>query len=86
MDWRIVATVKLANGKEFIGYSVFPPNSFPSKLLPLVYARTNSKLMFAFCGEGAVEGMDVKGKVVLHDKGRRIGRIAKGKQVRVVLP
>ncbi|XP_050228015.1 subtilisin-like protease 4 [Mercurialis annua] len=82
IDRKIVATAKLGNGEELVGESMFQPSNFPTTLLPLVYAGSNNKPESAFCGEGALEGMDVKGKVVLCERGAGIGRIAKGDEVK----
>lgn len=79
---KIVATAKLGNGEEFDGESVFQPNDFPSKLLQLVYAGMNGKQESALCGEGTLKGIDVKGKVVLCERGGGIARIAKGLEVK----
>ncbi|KAH1106304.1 hypothetical protein J1N35_010072 [Gossypium stocksii] len=82
IDRKIVATAKLGNGEEFDGESVFQPNDFPSKLLQLVYAGMNGKQESALCGEGTLKGIDVKGKVVLCERGGGIARIAKGQEVK----
>ncbi|PPD90831.1 hypothetical protein GOBAR_DD12214 [Gossypium barbadense] len=79
---KIVATAKLGNGEEFDGESIFQPNDFPSKLLQLVYAGMNGKQESALCGEGTLKGIDVKGKVVLCERGGGIARIAKGQEVK----
>ncbi|KAJ4848286.1 hypothetical protein Tsubulata_017956, partial [Turnera subulata] len=83
IDRRILATARLGNGEQFDGESLFQPNNFPSTLLPLVYAG-GSKPDSAFCGEGALEGMDVKGKVVVCERGGGIARIDKGMEVKRV--
>ncbi|XP_052201714.1 subtilisin-like protease 4 [Diospyros lotus] len=82
IDRRIVATVKLGNGEEFDGESLFQPHDFPERLLPLVYSGSNGKPDSAFCGEGALNGTDVKGKVVLCERGGGIARISKGVEVK----
>ncbi|WCJ26111.1 Subtilisin-like protease [Euphorbia peplus] len=81
IDRRIVATAKLGNGAELVGESVFQPSNFPTTLLPLVYAGMN-KPESAFCGEGSLSGMDVKGKVVFCERGGGIGRLFKGEIVK----
>ncbi|OMO81023.1 hypothetical protein COLO4_23810 [Corchorus olitorius] len=82
LDRKIVAIAKLGNGEEFDGESVFQPNDFPSMLLPLVYAGMNGKPESALCAEGSLKGVDVKGKVVLCERGGGIARIAKGQEVK----
>ncbi|WCJ26112.1 Subtilisin-like protease [Euphorbia peplus] len=81
IDRKIVATAKLGNGAELEGESVFQPRNFPATLLPLVYAGTNGKPDAAFCGEGALSGMDVRGKIVVCQRGGT-GRVAKGEIVK----
>ncbi|XP_021901702.1 subtilisin-like protease SBT1.2 [Carica papaya] len=81
IDRNIVATAKLGNGEEFDGESLFQP-AFPSTFLPLVYAGMNGKQESAFCAEESLKGMDVKGKVVLCERGGGIARIGKGEEVK----
>lgn len=67
-DRKMMATLKLGNGKEFIGESVFQPKDFAPTLLPLVYAgAANESDDFAsFCTPGSMNNTDyIKGKVVL---------------------
>lgn len=82
LDRSIVATAKLGNREEFDGESVFQPKDFPQTPLPLVYAGMNGKPESAFCGNGSLSGIDVKGKVVLCERGGGIARIFKGEQVK----
>ncbi|KAF5183817.1 Subtilisin-like protease SBT1.2 [Thalictrum thalictroides] len=81
MDRSIKTTAKLGNGEEFDGESLFQPKGFQSTLLPLVYAGASGNADSAFCGEGSLNGMDVKGKVVLCERGGGVARIAKGIEV-----
>ncbi|KAL5815320.1 hypothetical protein ACOSQ4_025961 [Xanthoceras sorbifolium] len=82
IDRRIAASAKLGNGEELSGESLFQPKDFPSTLLPLVYAGMNGKPESAFCGNGSLNGTDVKGKIVLCERGGGIGRIDKGVEVK----
>ncbi|KAA0042821.1 hypothetical protein IC582_022296 [Cucumis melo] len=75
---RIVAVAKLGNGEQYEGESLYQPNDFPSKFLPLVYAGNRENKTYAFCGEGSLENMDVKGKVVVCEGKGGVGRVAKG--------
>ncbi|KAI9174221.1 hypothetical protein LWI28_014022 [Acer negundo] len=50
--------------------------------MPLVYAGTNGKPESALCGNGSLNGTDVKGKIVLCERGGGIGRIDKGVEVK----
>ncbi|MQM15619.1 hypothetical protein Taro_048565, partial [Colocasia esculenta] len=74
IDRAIRATVRLGNGEEFDGESLFQPSAstFPPTMLPLVYAGACSS--FA--------GVDVRGNVVLCDFGGGIGRVTKGSNVK----
>ncbi|PSS09738.1 Subtilisin-like protease [Actinidia chinensis var. chinensis] len=82
IDRSIRTTAKLGNGEEFDGESVFQPDDFPPKLLPLIYAGSNGKPDSAFCVEGSLNGTDVKGQVVMRERGGGIARIAKGEEVK----
>ncbi|CAH1443835.1 unnamed protein product [Lactuca virosa] len=81
-DRKIKATAKLGNNKEFDGESLFQPKGSPSSTLsPLVYAGSNEKQDSKLCVNGSLEGMDVKGKVVLCERGVT-SRIEKGPVVK----
>nr|KAJ0202487.1 hypothetical protein LSAT_V11C600334580 [Lactuca sativa] len=81
-DRKIKATAKLGNNKEFDGESLFQPKGSPfSTLSPLVYAGANDKQDSKLCVNGSLEGMDVKGKVVLCERGVT-SRIEKGQVVK----
>ncbi|KAH6818153.1 hypothetical protein C2S51_001756 [Perilla frutescens var. frutescens] len=82
IDRSIRATAKLGDGQEFNGESVFQPKDFPPTLLPLVYAGANGKQDSAFCANGSLADVDVKGKVVLCDRGGGIPRVDKGGEVK----
>ncbi|KAK2664709.1 hypothetical protein Ddye_003283 [Dipteronia dyeriana] len=82
IDRRIAASAKLGSGEEFDGETVFQPKDFPSTLLPLVYAGMNGKPESALCGNGSLNGTDVKGKIVLCERGGGIERIHKGVEVK----
>ncbi|KAJ0048335.1 hypothetical protein Pint_15968 [Pistacia integerrima] len=82
VDRSIVATAKLGNGEELDGESIFQPKEFSSTLLPLVYAGVDGNLESAVCANGSLNAVDVKGKVVLCERGGGIERIAKGEDVK----
>ncbi|PPS06312.1 hypothetical protein GOBAR_AA14333 [Gossypium barbadense] len=82
IDRSIAAVPKLGNGLTFDGESLYQPNDFPSTLLPLVYSGANGKAASAFCAPGSLKDVDVKGKVVLCERGGDIGRIDKGQEVK----
>lgn len=78
-SFKVVA--KLGNGEEFAGESLFQPEGFSSALMPLIYAGSNSNSNSSFCVEGSLEGIDVKGKIVLCERGLTT-RLSKGEIVR----
>ncbi|XP_075495891.1 subtilisin-like protease [Primulina tabacum] len=83
IDRRIVATALLGNMDMYDGESVFQPSDFPTTLLPLIDAGGASENQTAsLCGPGSLDGIDVRGKVVLCVRGGGIGRIAKGQTVK----
>ena len=47
-----------------------------------MYAGTNGKASSAFCAPGSLKDVDVKGKVVLCERGGDIGRNDKGQEVK----
>ncbi|KAF6160283.1 hypothetical protein GIB67_019052 [Kingdonia uniflora] len=81
IDRTIRATAVLGNELKFDGETLFHPADFLPTLLPLVYAGAVIPES-ALCGEGSLNGTDVKGKVVLCERGGGIGRIAKGQEVK----
>nr|XP_010918673.1 subtilisin-like protease SBT1.5 [Elaeis guineensis] len=78
MDRNIRVTVKLGNGLEFNGESVYQPQMYTPTFYPLVYAGAGPKPDAIFCGNGSLDGLDVKGKMVLCQRGGGIARIDKG--------
>ncbi|KAF3442389.1 hypothetical protein FNV43_RR16305 [Rhamnella rubrinervis] len=82
IDRTIKATARLGNGAEYDGQSTFQPEDFQSTLLPLVYAGSNGNQSSALCEKGSLKNVDVKGKIVLCEKGGRISRIGKGKEIK----
>lgn len=79
-DRSIRATVRLGDGEEFDGESVFQPKDFKPTLLPLVYL--NGKPETATCTAGSLNGTDLRGKIVLCDRGGATGRLDKGSVVK----
>ncbi|KAL6349111.1 hypothetical protein AAG906_033767 [Vitis piasezkii] len=82
LDRSITATAKLGNTEEFDGESLYQPRNFSSKLLPLVYAGANGDQTSAYCAPGSLKNLDVKGKVVVCDRGGEIDRTEKGVEVK----
>ncbi|RWR97940.1 Peptidase S8/S53 domain-containing protein [Cinnamomum micranthum f. kanehirae] len=76
MDRSVRTTVMLGNGEFFNGESLFQPKDFQSnKPLPIIFPSANGDT--TMCINGSLDGIDVKGKAVLCERGR-IGDIAKG--------
>ncbi|XP_042460560.1 subtilisin-like protease 4 [Zingiber officinale] len=69
--------VFLGDGSEFHGESIYQPQGFSSKKYPLMLPGGASTL----CLNGSLNGIDVKGKIVLCDRGIN-GRIEKGEVVK----
>ncbi|XP_050375605.1 subtilisin-like protease [Argentina anserina] len=80
IDRSIRTTVKLGNGQEYEGESLFQPEDFGSKLFPLVYAGAYSNDSSAFCDAGSLT--NVGGKVVVCELGGGVKRISKGVEVK----
>ncbi|XP_015900332.3 subtilisin-like protease 3 [Ziziphus jujuba] len=70
IDRAIRATVKLGNGGEYDGESLFQPQDFNSTSLPLVYAGSSTANQSArYCAAGSLQSFDVTGKIVLCESG-----------------
>ncbi|KAF7004263.1 hypothetical protein CFC21_019492 [Triticum aestivum] len=78
MDRLISAQVILGDGLSFDGESVYQPDSVEA---PLVYAGASSTPLAQFCGNGSLDGFDVKNKIVLCERGGDVGRVDKGIEV-----
>ncbi|CAN6268866.1 unnamed protein product [Urochloa humidicola] len=87
MDRSIRSSVRLGNGLFFHGESVYQPDDVSaSAFYPMVYAGASGKPYAELCGNGSLDGLDVRGKIVLCEVGsepeRLIPRIVKGAVVR----
>ncbi|KAG9450183.1 hypothetical protein H6P81_010148 [Aristolochia fimbriata] len=82
VDRTLLASVKLGNGDVLKGESLFQPKDLESTMLPLVYpgGGLGNKTAVSTCA--TLDGHDVKGKVVLCDRGGGIGRVDKGNVVK----
>ncbi|KAJ8545415.1 hypothetical protein K7X08_017998 [Anisodus acutangulus] len=77
-DRKLRATIRLGDGNELDGESVFQPKDF-SETLPLIFPRSNiSDQAAACCSAESLKNIDVKGKTVLCISGGKITRIDKG--------
>ncbi|XP_019189126.1 PREDICTED: subtilisin-like protease SBT1.7 [Ipomoea nil] len=81
IDRTIKATAVLGNGAQLDGESAFQVENFPPTLLPLIYPGSKDEDA-ALCGPGSLDKVDVKGKVVLCDRGGGIARVDKGQTVK----
>ncbi|KAI5011598.1 hypothetical protein ZWY2020_013735 [Hordeum vulgare] len=81
MDRLISTRVRLGNGLYFDGESVSQPDAASTVFYPLVYAGASSTPEAQFCGNGSLDGFDVKGKIVVCERGNDVGRIDKGAEV-----
>ncbi|KAM7525661.1 hypothetical protein LguiA_015563 [Lonicera macranthoides] len=82
IDRSIRVQAFLGNKELWDGESLFQPKDFPEKMLPLVYPGANGDQYTAWCAEGSLNNTDVKGKVVVCERGGGIARIAKGQTVK----
>ncbi|PHT58008.1 hypothetical protein CQW23_00371 [Capsicum baccatum] len=80
-DRKIVATAMLGNGEQYDGESAFQPANFPHNLLPLVYPGRSDEEA-ALCSSGSLNNTDVKGKVVVCDRGGDVARLEKSQTVK----
>ncbi|XP_020169135.1 subtilisin-like protease 4 [Aegilops tauschii subsp. strangulata] len=78
MDRLISAQVTIGDSLSFDGESLYQPDN--SVAAPLVYPGANSTLSVQFCGNGSLDGFDVKNKIVLCDSGN-IPPVEKGAEV-----
>ncbi|KAI8542073.1 hypothetical protein RHMOL_Rhmol08G0110500 [Rhododendron molle] len=70
LDRDFPAYIKLGNGKEFLGVSLYKGASLPKKLLPFIYAANASNSVNGnLCFPGTLIPEKVKGKIVLCDRG-----------------
>ncbi|XP_021901867.1 subtilisin-like protease SBT1.2 [Carica papaya] len=82
IDRSIRTTVKLGNGKTFDGESIYQPKEFRSKLRSLIYPGANGDKSAIFCAPESLKKFDVRGKVVLCERGGGVGRGDKGQEVK----
>ncbi|CAH1453864.1 unnamed protein product [Lactuca virosa] len=82
IDRNIRATVYLGNKDLLDGESLFQPKDFPQNFMPLVYPSLTGGQQAAWCAKGSLTSIDVKGKVVICDRGGGVARIDKGQTVK----
>ncbi|XP_037489371.1 subtilisin-like protease 1 [Triticum dicoccoides] len=72
----------LGNGAYFQGESLYQPNAgVHGAFYPLVSAGASGKPLAEFCGNGSLDGFDVKGKIVLCELTRNITAMNQGQVV-----
>lgn len=82
IDRDFPAYVILGDGRNFTGASLYSGKPLPSKLLSLTYAGKASNMTSgSFCMTGSLNSEDVKGKIVVCDRGGN-SRVQKGLVVR----
>ncbi|KAF3340035.1 subtilisin-like protease [Carex littledalei] len=77
---RFISTVKLGNGIQLDGESIYQPNNWMLKMFPLVYLGKISKVETGQCLNGTLSKNQVSGKIVVCDRGGST-RIEKGQVV-----
>ncbi|XP_074359105.1 subtilisin-like protease [Apium graveolens] len=82
VDRSIRATALLGNNNELDGESLFQPKDFPNTLLPLGFPGSSGDQDATWCAEGSLDNIEIKGKVVICERGGDIARIAKGQTVK----
>ncbi|XP_048553482.1 subtilisin-like protease 4 [Triticum urartu] len=78
MDRLIIAKVILGENLSFDGESLYQPDN--SVAAPLFYPGANSTPSAQFCGNGSLDGFDVRNKIVLCDSGNVLP-VEKGAEV-----
>ncbi|KAK6137589.1 hypothetical protein DH2020_028669 [Rehmannia glutinosa] len=83
IDRNLIASAVLGNTDGYDGESLFQPSDFPSDVyLPLIDPSAGGNQTAVLCGPGSLDQIDVKGKIVLCQRGGGIARIAKGQTVK----
>ncbi|CAN1833685.1 Subtilisin-like protease 3 [Linum perenne] len=82
IDRDIRTTVTLGNNVELHGQSLFQPKDFHPQQLPLVDAGASGNRLIAFCVEGSLKNIDVRGKIVLCHVASDVETTETGKEVK----
>ncbi|KAJ3681594.1 hypothetical protein LUZ60_014167 [Juncus effusus] len=73
IDRSLRSVVNVKNYKsDFYGQSGYQPNNFTAVTVPLVYPGTVGGYEAAYCEPGSLDGIDVRGKIVICDVGGAI--------------
>ncbi|CAN1777974.1 Subtilisin-like protease 1 [Linum perenne] len=81
IDRDIRTTVTLGNNAQFHGQSLFQPKDFHPQQLPIVDAGASGNKLIAFCVEGSLKNIDVRGKIVLCQVGADTETVEQGIEV-----
>ncbi|XP_072962600.1 subtilisin-like protease [Typha angustifolia] len=82
MDRTVRSTISLRNGRTIDGESAYQPDNFPAIQLPLVYPGTTGNSRAKTCADGSLDGINVRGKIVLCETGGVNTSIEKGTVVK----
>ncbi|TKY70632.1 Subtilisin protease SBT1.7 [Spatholobus suberectus] len=83
LDRDFPAYVKLGNGQNYSGVSIYDGNSFPKNSYSFIYAgNASAKLGAKVCETDSLDPEKVKGKIVLCDRGDN-SRVEKGLVVKL---
>ncbi|CAN0841416.1 Subtilisin-like protease 3 [Linum grandiflorum] len=82
VDRDIRTTVMLGNNVQFHGQSSFQPKDFLPQQFSIVDAAVSRNASAAFCEEGSLKNIDVRGKIVLCQGSRFIEGIDQGREVK----
>ncbi|KAK6158077.1 hypothetical protein DH2020_005391 [Rehmannia glutinosa] len=76
IDRNLIASAVLGNTDGYDGESLFQPSDFPSDIyLPLIDPGAGGNQTAVLCGPGSLDQIDVKGKIVLCQRGGGIARV-----------
>ncbi|KAK1305545.1 Subtilisin-like protease SDD1 [Acorus calamus] len=75
LDRSIRSTVRLGDGTEIFGETLYQPKDFAADQLPLVVPQSEDG---RYCLSGSLDNLDVQGKIVLCERGGGSGTIEKG--------
>ncbi|XP_057525898.1 subtilisin-like protease SBT1.6 [Amaranthus tricolor] len=77
IDRNFPAEIVLGNGKKITGVSLYAGKPLKNKLYPIVYPGKTGTLSVSLCMENSLDPVEVKGKIVVCDRGSN-PRVAKG--------
>nr|CAD1843750.1 unnamed protein product [Ananas comosus var. bracteatus] len=82
IDRTVRSTVKLGNGQQIYGESAYQPGNFPATQLPIAYPGARGISRAKTCSDGSLDGVNVRGKIVLCETGGANTSVEKGAIVR----